>query len=112
MTCRACSFEGDVDVAPDTWRDRLLRKLGPEFKIKKGDGREMLTKRCEIRFWDEQQLGDVEVAFVFDVLLVDLPNNINPALIAHSTIDKVRLKSLLSNRWKVETKMPSWTKTK
>jgi hypothetical protein len=102
MTNRACSLEGDVGV--NTWRDRLLRKLGPEFKIAKGNDREMLMKHCEVRLWEEPQVGIVEVAFVSLNVLDGLPDNVNPILTTHSTADKNRLESILSNRWKVITK--------
>jgi hypothetical protein len=101
---RACSLEGDVGVAPTTWRDRLLRKLGPEFKIEKGAGREMLMKSCEVRLWEKPHTGTVEVAFVFQNALDNLPDDVNPALMTHSTLDKSHLEALLSNRWKVVLK--------
>ncbi|MFA5766304.1 MAG: hypothetical protein WC919_00075 [Candidatus Paceibacterota bacterium] len=75
---RACSLEGDVGVAPTTWRDRLLRKLGPEFKIEKSGNREMLMKHCEVRLWEEPHSGTVEVAFVFQNALDDLPITSTP----------------------------------
>jgi hypothetical protein len=101
---RACSLEGDVGVAPTTWRDRLLRKLGPEFKIEKGGNREMLMKHCEVHLWEEPHSGTVEVAFIFQNVLDNLPDNVNPTLMTHSALDKTHLEALLSNRWKVVPK--------
>jgi hypothetical protein len=104
---KTCYIDGDVGIAPDTWRDRLLRKLGPDFSIKVGKDREMLMKRCVVLLWTGPQVGTIEIAFVSNQCLNSLPNNKNPMLTTHSTADKKRLRVLLSNRWKIEIKPTS-----
>jgi hypothetical protein len=92
----------------ETWQERLLRKLGSDFRISETATTFAVVKQCKVFLWTRTlRTGWVEVAYVAKKDVVSLHKALNPVLIAHSDQDKERLLAKLDKKpvidqWRLE----------
>ena len=94
----------------ETWQERLVRKLGSDFRVQENSTNFSVMKRCKIFLWTRSpQTGWVEVAYVATKDAMGLHKALNPVLTAHTDQDKERLlakldKEPITDQWRLDVK--------
>ena len=91
-----------------TWQERLLQKLGKDFKVQQTNTTFSVMKRCKVFLWTRTpETGWVEVAYVAIKDVESLHKALNPVLTAHTKEDLERLQTKLdkepvADQWRME----------
>jgi hypothetical protein len=96
------------EILLETWQERLVKKLGNDFRVRESGGAFRLLKRCKVFLWSRTpQTGWVEVAYVATEDAENLHKALNPVLTALTEQDKERLQAKLdkepvTDQWRLE----------